>query len=172
MPKHCQVEHAGHALATTYQEGRTMGHVEAATAVSDEDPARDRGSTFVEVVVTIVLVGVIIVPLLAAVRTSIRASSVAESAVVETVLVNAVDRVNRAAITDCDFTGEVKAAVETRGWPAGAATVEHAYLQSDGSWSPTQGPLDCEDQVRLITVTITHPDANITRTLEVVKGDL
>jgi len=150
-----------------------MGHVEAATAVSDEDPARDRGSTFVEVVVTIVLVGVIIVPLLAAVRTSIRASSVAESAaVVETVLVNAVDRVNRAAITDCDFTGEVKAAVETRGWPAGAATVEHAYLQSDGSWSPTQGPLDCEDQVRLITVTITHPDANITRTLEVVKGDL
>lgn len=133
----------------------------------------DDGFSFVEVVVTIVLVGLVVVPLLAAVRASIRASTVAESAAsVETLLVNAVDRVNRADVTDCDYSSEVSAAVETYGWPASAATVVPRYLQDDGSWSDDRGDLDCEDQVRLITITITDPESGLARTLEVVKGDL
>ncbi len=133
---------------------------------------RDPGVTFVEVLVTIVLMGTVLIGILAAVRTSIQASSMAESAAeIETLLVNAVDRVNRADNTDCDFESEVGAAVETYGWPASSAQVVHEYLQPDGSWSLVPGVIDCEDQIRRIRITLTHPDKDIVRRLEVVKGD-
>lgn len=140
-------------------------------------PQRDRGFSFIEVVVTIVLIGVVVLPILAAVRGSIRASVVSsEAAEVETVLVNAVDRVNRAP-RECDLAPYVRAAVESHGWDASAASVQHHYLNSSGVWvaDPTltacPGGAFQNGIVQRIDITITSPENEISRTLEVVKSD-
>lgn len=140
-------------------------------------PARDRGFSFVEVVVTIVLMGLVVLPILAAVRGSIRASTVSrDAAEVETVLVNAVDRVNRAP-RECDLTAYVEAAVESHGWEASAADVEHRYLNSSGAWQTDPSGTACPGGafqngiVQRIDITITSPENEISRTLEVVKSD-
>ena len=58
---------------------------------------RDAGFTLVEAVVTIALMSIVVVPVLGAVMASIEASSRSRSAAqIETVIVNASDRVNRA----------------------------------------------------------------------------
>lgn len=152
----------------TDEQTNTTGHPEQRRSPG----GRDTGSTFVEVVVTIVLIGVVVIPILAAVKSSIRASSTTESAAaVETLLVNAVDRVNRAPVTECNLEPAVQAAVETYGWPASAASATHEYLQSDDSWSSDVGTQPCYEQVRRITITITDPDSGLQRQIEVVKSD-
>ena len=66
------------------------------------DPARgpvvgSRGFSLVEVVIALALMGTVSIAALSAVTTSIKTSSVSRSAAeVETALVNAADRVNRA----------------------------------------------------------------------------
>lgn len=143
----------------------------------------DAGVTFVEVVLSIALLGIVVVPLLLAVSASVKSSSVSESAAqVETLLVNAVDRVNRAPRQDfpCDVTGPVVAAVETVGWPTTAATVAQEYLdEPTGTWVSGAGNLACPDDtgfyngiVQRITITITSPDESVSRTLQVVRGDI
>jgi Tfp pilus assembly protein PilV len=141
--------------------------------------ARDRGVTLIEIVITITLMGVVVVPILVAVTTSVRSSRVSEdSAQVETLLVNAIDRVNRAPRPDCDLTSEVRAAVETAGWPASAVTVGHEYLDVNEQWQvgPT-GNAACPGGsyqngiVQRITITITSPDEGLTRSLQVIRGD-
>lgn len=146
--------------------------------------ARDRGFSYVEVVVTIVLMGVLVVPILAAVRTSIRGATVSRAAAeLETVLVNAADVVHRADLVaeQCDLTSEAQQAAITQGWAATAVEVEHFYLQSDGSWSLEFDPAtdDCplaatsarpNGPVVLVRITVTSPDEDVTRSLEVVKS--
>ena len=141
-------------------------------------PRRDSGVTFVEIVVTIVLMGVIVVPILAAVRTSIRASSVSEiAAEVETVLVNAVDRVSRAPrpafSCDPDLTRPARAAAETHGWDASTVSVRHRHWAGT-DWSDWGEPCPASgfstNLVQLIEITVTDPDGRVSRTLEVVKG--
>lgn len=145
----------------------------------DERPSRDRGITLIEIVITITLLGVVIVPILAAVATSIRSSRVSEDAAqVETLLVNAVDRVNRATRGDfpCDLTSPVEAAVETVGWPATSVRVDHAYLDVNGSWvteaTACPGGSFRQGIVQRITITITSPDEGLTRSLQVIRGDI
>lgn len=132
--------------------------------------------------ITITLLGVVVVPILAAVATSIRSSRVSEDAAqVETLLVNAVDRVNRATRGDfpCDLTSPVAAAVETVGWPATSVRVDHAYLDVNENWvtddpSGTACPGGSFQNgiVQRITITITSPDEGLTRSLEVIRGDI
>ena len=98
---------------------------------------RDGGFSFIEIVITITLLGIVVVPILVAVAASIRASTVSlATAEVETVLVNSVDRVNRStrARFPCDLTSPVVAAVETHGWSPSSATVRHEFLDSSGAW--------------------------------------
>jgi type II secretory pathway pseudopilin PulG len=135
---------------------------------------RDVGSTYVEVVVAIVLIGLVVVPTLAAVRTSIRTSTTAKAAAeVETELINLADAVEQAPHdSNCDYTNAVVLATPT-GW---TVTVEHSYLKDavpDPVWSPFTGgcPSDAPYTGRPIvkvSITITHPDS-VVRTLEVVK---
>jgi type II secretory pathway pseudopilin PulG len=144
---------------------------------------RDAGFSFVEIVITIVLMGIVMIGVLAAVRGSIRASAVGrEAAEVETVLVNAIDGVTRADRGDfpCDLSGPVEAAVERQGWPASSATVQHQYLDVAGNWisDPFGSGTACPNGVfqtglvQKVTISITSPDRRVSRTLEVVKGDV
>lgn len=139
---------------------------------------RDAGVTFIEIVLAIALMGIIVVPILIATTTAIKTSSVTEEAAqVETLLVNAVDRVNRTQSGDCTYTSQVRAAVETVGWPPTSAVVGHEYLEN-GAWVTDPGGTACPgglyrtNLVQRITVTITSPSKEISRTLEVVKGDV
>ena len=87
----------------------------------------DRGFSLVEIVIAIVLMGTVVVAVLNAVSTSVRASSVSRSAAqVETAVVNAADRVDRAP-KRCDYTIYAQAAVQTEGWAAETASVTHEY---------------------------------------------
>lgn len=150
--------------------------------------AADRGFTLVEVVLTISLIGIIIVPILDATYTSIRASTTSrESAEVETVLQNAADRVNRAP-TLCGYQIYVEAAALAKGWQAGQATAVYQYYQpgatalaSDpGTWS-TPGPTANEAcpggartprLIQLVTITVSSDSGSINRSIQVVKSDV
>jgi Tfp pilus assembly protein PilV len=140
---------------------------------------RDSGFSFVEVVITISLMGIVVAPILAAVAASIRASSVSlMSAEVENVLVNAIDRVNRAPREDykCDLTGPVKAAVEVHGWLPSSAVVGHEYLDASGTWQSDVTGTACpggnfqNGLVQRITVTITSPSNDVSRSLQVLRS--
>lgn len=153
-------------------------------AVARPARRRDAGMTFVETVVTVVLLGVVTVPILAAVRGAIRTSSVTEAAAeVETVLINAADRVQRAPNVDadaCDFTEFAEAAAVAQGWPASAVTVRHEYLDpAAGTWQvgpadkpacPTAG--NQSNLAKRITITVSSPGQKVTRTIQVVKSDV
>lgn len=132
------------------------------------------------------LVAIVMVPLLNTVRATISTSVFAqEAAEVETALVNAADRINRAP-GRCDYSVYVRAAVQIQGWDADetVTSVDHKYFQpgastSDpGTWlvGPSQ-PGCATDQysdllVQLVTVTITSPGGNVSRTMEVVKSEI
>lgn len=145
-------------------------------------PGADAGVTFIEIVITIALMGIIVVPILLATITAIKSSKVSEQAAqVETLLVNAVDRVNRTTRDEskCDFSSQVSAAVETAGWPASNATVVQEFLNGSGTWEIGASGTACPPVtgyspglVQRITVTITSLDGDVTRSLQVVKGDL
>ncbi len=107
--------------------------------------ARDSGFSIVEIVIAIVLMGTVVIAVLNAVTTSVKASSVSRSAAqVETAVVNAADRVNRAP-KRCDYTIYVQAAVQTEGWPADTATVTQEYYVPgpdatvEGTWATGAG---------------------------------
>jgi prepilin-type N-terminal cleavage/methylation domain-containing protein len=148
------------------------------------DRIRDRGITLIEILITIALIGIVVIPILSAVQVSIRGSSAAtDAAELETLLVNALDRINRADRGDyqCDLSGPPTAAVVTAGWPAGQLVVGQEHLDTTtGDWvagacpvSPTTGnPTFQNGLVQRITLTLTHPDRPITRTLQVVKSDV
>lgn len=143
-----------------------------------DESRRDRGFNFVEVVVTIALLGLVMVPVLAAVSALIRTSQVNESAAqVETLIVNAVDRVNRAdrASYQCDYTPAIEAAVGTVGWPPTSVAVVHEHLGVvSGTWEPTGCPGGVVNPllIQRVTITITNPDEGLTRSIQVVKGGI
>jgi hypothetical protein len=157
--------------------------------VSEREPAcadvhaeRDDGFSIIELVMTIMLVALAVVPLMNATIQSIRASSIArESAEVETVLANAADRVNRAP-TLCDYRIYAEAAALSKGWEAGAATLTYQYyvpgasaLASDpGTWATGACPAGGRTPrlIQLVTLTITSPSGDVSRSVKVVKSDV
>src|SRR3954453_12769153 len=107
------------------------------------DAARHEGFSLVEVVITIVLIGVVVIPLLVASATSITASSrTREAAETETVLQNAADRLNRAPV-QCNYDAYVQAALKAKGWDPShvTASCEHydpgssVLASTPGSWA-------------------------------------
>lgn len=150
---------------------------------------RDRGVTFVELVVTIVLLGTVVLGILAATRASIRSSTVSsEAARVESALLTAADRVERASRDDstfrCDITGPVHAAAQlelgvTDGEAPNYASVRYEHLTSTG-WADGACPGAAGDGpggsfepnlVQRITITMASPRSDLQRELTVLKGD-
>lgn len=146
---------------------------------------RDAGVTLVEIVISIVLMGTVVIAILNATSTSIRTSSVSrDAAQVETVVVNAADRINRAPIR-CDIGGYTEyavAAVRSQGWWtnegefAQAADVRHEFYDPAMSppWREGVCPVDDFGKrlIQRVTVTITSPQESISRTIQVVKSDV
>ncbi len=167
-------------LRRGFRDGDTGEPVDAARG----PVVGSRGFTLVEVIIALALMGTVVVAALSAVTTSIRTSSVSRSAAeVETALVNAADRVNRAT-KSCDYTIYAQAAVQTEGWPASAAVVTHEYYQPSGSptvagqWltGPAAAPacpgLEADLLVQKVTIRVTNPNGNIARSIQVVKSDV
>ncbi|MEO5724851.1 MAG: prepilin-type N-terminal cleavage/methylation domain-containing protein [Ilumatobacteraceae bacterium] len=143
---------------------------------------RDLGQSLVEVVVTISIIAIVLVPIMTAVITNIRtSSSLRNSSLVETVVENAADRVNRAPKV-CDYTVYVQAAAQSQGWTASQATVsqQHYVPGADptvaGRWDSgacigtATKPADL--LVQLVTITVQSPDGRNSKTIQVVKSDV
>jgi type II secretory pathway pseudopilin PulG len=137
----------------------------------------DWGSTLVELLISIVLIGMVVVSVLAAAFTSISASStVFEAAQVETVLLNAGDRVARAPQL-CDYEDYVDAAALAEGWPLSSTSVVVESLVANtgnpSDWTPQSCPDDVRPfDVQRLTITASTPSGEITRTLTVVKSNV
>ena len=144
----------------------------------------DRGSSLVEVVVAVALMGIVVVPILSAVVVSIRMSSLSRDAArVETALVNAADRVGRAPVS-CDYTLYAQAAVQSQGWAARQATVQQSYyvpgpsVTRPGTWTTgpaatpaCSGGAPADGVLQRIRIVITSPGGKVTRQIEVVKRE-
>lgn len=162
------------------------------------DVARRDGYSLIEVTLTIALMSIVVLGVLAGVQGSIRASMTARhSAQIQTVLLNAADRVNRSP-KGCGFTQGgtyvphyeqyVMSAVKLQ-WGAdytGQVTVREQHfvpppalpgnpnLDASGTWNDGACSLDVPQygEVQLVTITITTPDQKASRTIEVVKSDV
>lgn len=141
---------------------------------------RDAGFTLVEAVVTIALMSIVVVPVLGAVMASIEASSRSRSAAqIETVIVNASDRVNRAP-TSCGYLSYVQAALGSQQWDPNLATVveEHyvpaAQPNQAGEWAPGPCLIDSPTEllVQRVTIKVSSPDGKVNRQIQVVKSDV
>jgi type II secretory pathway pseudopilin PulG len=162
----------------------TGGPPSAGEHVPAASRRRDAGATLVEIVVAIALLAIVVVPVLSGMITVTKASSVARAASnVETAVINAVDRVNRAdAHTNqlCDYYQYARAAVVTQGWSDSEVSTSHQYLDVDaGAWvTGPAGAAACppggyvQGLVQRVVVTVTDPQREVSRTIEVVKSDV
>lgn len=148
---------------------------------------RDRGMTLIEVLVTIVLIGTVVVGILAATQASIIASRTSRDAArVQSALVSAAERVERAGRDDgytCDLSGPIHAASQLHlGVTAAEAptytAIGYEHLTAAG-WQSGACPVGSGGQaqyqpnlVQRIRITMTSPETGLSRTLEVLKGDV
>lgn len=145
---------------------------------ADDRPVRrDEGATLVEIVISVLLLGIVVAAGLNAVQTSIRSSSLAFTVGnVETVLLNASDRIARAPQL-CDYENYVDAAALAEGWDSDATTVTVERLVTNtgaaSDWAPQTCPADVGPfDVQRLTITATDPRGEVTRTRTVVKSDV
>lgn len=142
---------------------------------------REGGFSIIEIVVTIAIIAIAIVPILNAVTTGIRVSSLQRSiASVETVIQNAADRLNRAP-KQCDYSVYAQAAAQYQGWAADRASVDvEFYVPGATAAAPGTWSAGCSDPergitsltVQRLTVTVKSPDDRVTRTIQVVKSSV
>ena len=162
-------------------------------------PRRDRGTTFIEMLVSIVLLGTVGVGVLTAVRASVIATTVERDHARAFQWLQSADGVLQAAprvscnfdpIADAPYTsGEEKVrktyenlirsqVVNPPGWADSQITIQQPVLAWDGSryWDPYDpaAPSACFDPdylLQLVTLRVTSPDGQIIETNEVVKRD-
>ena len=144
------------------------------------DARRDAGYSLTEVLVAIVLMSIAIIPILLAAGLSVRTSSQSRNlARMETVLANAADRVNRAS-EGCDYKIYVEAAALAEHWDPSQASVSYQYyVPADaasvgGDWLAGACPdgVRTPGLVQMVTISITSPDGNNIRSIQVVKSDV
>jgi len=156
-----------------------------------EPATTDQGNTFVEILVSIALMGTIVVTLLLAMQTTIRMSKMSDDqAKVESVIGSAADRVANFAYKPCPgFNGDdrylsiAQAAAPAVGWTGSTVTIEEVRFWKPGtqSWEPTNGlnPAECAPSVTLndsrtlqkIRIRVTSPDGSHSRSTDVVKAN-
>lgn len=146
----------------------------------DRGEARDGGYSLTEVLVTITLISVAIVPIMMAGIVTIKASSTSRTvARVETVLANAADRVNRAG-ESCNYDVYVQAAALAEGWSASQATASYSHYvpaespTSLGTWAAggCPGATHPDGLVQRVTITVTGPNGSPTRSIVMVKSNV
>lgn len=144
------------------------------------DSSRDDGSSFVEVVISVVLIGTTLLALLGTMMASISSSTRSRSlSQVNTVLQNAADRVNRAP-QRCDYTVYVQAASQSQGWAPTTATATYQHYvpgsasNVEGTWSVGACPSGGVNEllVQLVTITVVSPDGEVSRTIQVAKSNV
>jgi type II secretory pathway pseudopilin PulG len=147
--------------------------------------APDEGFSLIEVVIVVMLMGLVITSVLSSVITSIATSSVTRlGARVETVIVNAADRVNRAPKA-CDYAPYAQAAAQTEGWSPSTTTVTQEYLvpgaspTAQGAWQSGTGTTPAcptgtltDLLVQRVSITVTSPNGRVSRFIQVVKSDV
>lgn len=142
---------------------------------------RDAGFSLVEMVVTVALVGIAVVPIMVAAFVLVKNSSYNRNATrVETILSNAADRVNRAEGL-CDYKIFYEAAVQSQGWTSSQVTAEYAWYQAGataavpGIWHtgaacPATGYTD--ELVQRVTIAVSSPDGTVRRSMQVIKSEI
>lgn len=153
-------------------------------APPDSSPRRDAGVTLIEIMITIVLMGTLVAGILTLTQTSIIASKTSEEAArVESALLTAAERVERADRLQfpCDDTlpAPVEAAAQLKlGVPEddveSYAWIVTEHLDGTGKWAPgaCPGGVYQPNLVQRITITMVSPDTGLSRSLEVIKGDI
>jgi prepilin-type N-terminal cleavage/methylation domain-containing protein len=140
----------------------------------------DGGFSLVEVVITVALMATVLMSIMDASITGIKASSAStDLAQIETVLQNAADRVNRAPLK-CDYTVYIQAAAQAAGWQPAQASATYRWYQpgadatATGSWhdGPCSVPGVAGKDVQLVTITIVSPNGKVTRSMQVVKSNV
>ena len=159
-----------------------------------ESRGRDRGQTFVEILVSIVLLGTAVGGTLTALRATIVSSEVDEGqADAQTWLLAAEDALYRATYTPCatpvpptDPTGgaATKAAYETAignaprpaGWSTGtiSITLLEFWQKVDGQerWEPICPPDGAARRTaQLVTIIVKSPSGDVGKSIELIKRD-
>lgn len=137
----------------------------------------DDGLTLVEVVISLALMGIVVTGTLAAVGTSVRTSADAfDGAEIETVLLNASDRIARAPqLCDYEVYGDAAALSQGLDVSAVSSTVERLVANTGNpasDWGPQPCPADVGPfDVQRIVITATTP-GGITRSMTVVKSSV
>lgn len=154
---------------------------------STPDARADAGFSLVEMVVTVTLMGIAMIPILIAAMSLVKTSSFDRNATkVATVLANAADRLNRTP-ESCDairYRGVVVAAVSAQ-WqehdePESLVTTDYSYfvpgptVSDAGTWAAGLCPPNAlaKDVVQMVNIGVTSPDGQVHRSMQVVKSKI
>lgn len=141
---------------------------------------RDVGTTLTELLVTIVVMGIVVAPVMTAVIGVVRSSSTNRGlSQVETVLNNAANLLNLAQPV-CDYSSVAEQAAAPLGWPANSVTVEESHFipgatpAVEGRWNPGAcvGTVPDSLLVQMVSVTVRNPETGAQRSIQVVKSDI
>ena len=155
---------------------------------------RDRGSSLIEVVIAVALMGIVVSGVLAAMWSAIRLSRFSDDqAKVEAVLGSAADRLANYAYIPCPTNNSnggylpiIQAAAGTVDWPTNSVALTGMYFwnptsASSGTWITTNGltGAECNETASLttartlqrITFMVTSP-SGYSKSLEVVKSNV
>ena len=155
---------------------------------------RDRGSSLIEVVIAVALMGIVVSGVLAAMWSAIRLSRFSDDqAKVEAVLGSAADRLANYAYIPCPTNNSnggylpiIQAAAGTVDWPTSSVALTSMYFWnptsvSSGTWITTNGlsGAECNETASLttartlqrITFMVTSP-SGYSKSLEVVKSNV
>lgn len=162
------------------------------TTVMRHQLETDAGSTLVEVLVSIVLMGFVAVSILPAMWTSVKVARFSDSqAEVEAVLGGAVDRVSNQPWMACPtqnvgsgYQARARAAASIYEWPEttiNVTTIEYWDVISK-AWTATnpvaadcgnaQTTISKERTLQRVTIEVRHPYAGIGNTVSLVMGDI
>lgn len=163
------------------------------SGVSDPSILGDRGASMIEILISVLLMGIAVSTILPALWVSVRASQTSDSqAEVMAVLSDASNRLSRSGWVICPesnstggYEAQVDAAAAEKGWgPDAVGITAIAYWDpSTQTWGSENGleaggcsgaddSITPDQTLQRVTVTASTPDGRFTRSIEVVIGDM